>query len=107
MIGQSIWNQYIQNNPWKQLWKNTFYSYNWPENNNTLYMLSQFATKTNDQIYRWTNPKHVNSPNVNYAKRKIIYITCILTAKGIKKSVIISKDIIKISYKKNTRHCNT
>ena len=70
MIGQSIWNQYIQNNPWKQLWKNTFYSYNWPENNNILYMLPQFATKTNDQIYRWTNPKHVNSPNCKLCQKK-------------------------------------
>ena len=73
IIGQSIWNQYIQNNPWKQLWKNTFYSYNWPENNNILYMLLQFATKTNDQIYRWTNPKHVKSPNCKlYQKNKKI-----------------------------------
>ena len=52
IIGQSIWTQYLQNNPWKQLWKNTFHSYNWPERNDKLYMLLHFATRTNDQTYQ-------------------------------------------------------
>ena len=62
IIGQSIWNQYLTQNPWNQLWENTFYSYSWPENNNMLYFLLHYATRTNDYVYRWTNQKHVKSP---------------------------------------------
>ena len=48
--------------PWNELWKNTFYSYIWPENN-ILYLLLHYATRTNDQIYKSTNQKHLESPN--------------------------------------------
>ena len=59
--GQSIWNQYLPQNPWNAIWKKTFYSYTWPEKNNILYMLLHYAARTNDHIYRWTNPKHLKS----------------------------------------------
>ena len=64
----------------KQLWKNIFYSYNWPENNNILYKPFHFATRTNDQIYRWTNQKHLKSPNCKLCGKKEdiyhLYIDC-------------------------------
>ena len=59
--GQSIWNQYLPQNPWNAIWKKTFYSYTWPEKNNILYMLLHYVTRTNDHMYRWTNPKHLKS----------------------------------------------
>ena len=62
-MGQSIWNQYSPQIPWSELWKNTFYSYNWPENNNMLYLLLHCVSRTNYQIYKWTNQKHLKSPN--------------------------------------------
>ena len=61
-IGQSHWNQYSPQIPWNDLSKNTFYSYNWSENNNILYLLLHIATRTNDQIYRSTNQKYLKSP---------------------------------------------
>ena len=68
-------------------------------------MLLHFVTRTNDQIYWWSNQKHLKSPNCKLCQKKediYIYITCILTAKWIKKFAIISKNIINIWYKKNT-----
>ena len=62
ILGQNIWNQYSRNE-WKQIWKNTFFSYCWPENNNILYMLLHFATRTNDSIFRWINQEHLKNPN--------------------------------------------
>ena len=62
-IAQLHWNQYSPQFPWNDLWKNTFYSYNGSETNNILYLLLHFATRTNDQIYRWTNQNHLKSPN--------------------------------------------
>ena len=61
-MGQSHWNQYSPQISSNDLWKNTFYSYSWPENN-IFYFLLDFASKTNDQIYRWTNEKHLKFPN--------------------------------------------
>ena len=79
-IGQSHWNQYSPQTPWNELWKNTFYSYNWPENNNILYLLLHFATRTNDQIYRWTNQKYLKSPNCKLCDKTEnithLYIDC-------------------------------
>ena len=48
LIGQSICNQYLSHSPWNELWKNTFFSYSWPENNN---ILLHYTTRTKDQIY--------------------------------------------------------
>ena len=62
-IEQLHWNQYSPQFSWNDLWKNTFYSYNGSETNNILYLLLHFATRTNDQIYRWTNQNHLKSPN--------------------------------------------
>ena len=79
-VGQSHWNQYPPQTPWNDLWKNTFYSYNWPENNNMLYLLLHFATRTNDQIHRWTNQKYLKSPNCNLCDKTEhithLYIDC-------------------------------
>ena len=79
-IGQSHWNQYSPQTPWNELWKNTFYSYNWPENNNILYLLLHFATRTNDQIHRWTNQKYLKSPNCKLCDKTEnithLYIDC-------------------------------
>ena len=44
-------------------YEKTFYSYNWPENNNIIYLLLYFATRANDQIHSWTNQKYLKSPN--------------------------------------------
>ena len=69
------------------MWKNTFYSYNWPENNNILYMLLHFVTRTNDQIYRWSNQKHLKSPNCKLCQKKEdiyiyhLYIDCKMNKK--------------------------
>ena len=59
IIGQPIWN--LTQNPWNQLWKNTFRTYRWPESNDILYMLLHYVTRTNDQIYGWTDQKHLKS----------------------------------------------
>ena len=79
-IGQSRWNQYSPQTPSNDLWKNTFYSYNWPENNNILYLLLHFATRTNDQIHRWTNQKYLKSPNCKLCDKTEnithLYIDC-------------------------------
>ena len=80
-IRQSHWNQYSPQIPWDDLWKNTFYySYNWPENNNILYLILHHATRTNDQIYKWTNQKHLISPycKLCYKTENIthLYIDC-------------------------------
>ena len=75
-----FWNQYLTQNPWNQLWKNTFYSYSRPENSNILYFLLHYATRTNDHMYRWTNQKHLKSPKCKlYEKTQNInhlYIEC-------------------------------
>ena len=63
LIGQSIWNQFTKQNPWNQIWNNTFYSYCWPENSNILCMILHYATRTNGHLYRWTNQEHLKSPN--------------------------------------------
>ena len=63
IIGQSIWDQYSPQNQWNQLWNNRFYSYSWLENNNILEMILHHTTVTNDHIRRWTNQKHLISPN--------------------------------------------
>ena len=79
-IGQSHWNQYSPQIPWNDLWKSTFYSYNWPQKNNILYLLLHFATRTNDQIYRWPSRKHLKSPNCKLCDKKEnithLYIDC-------------------------------
>ena len=79
-IGQSHWNQYSPQIPWNKLWKNTFYSYNWPENNNILYLLLHYATRTNDQIFKWANQKHLKSPNCKLCDKTEnvthLYIDC-------------------------------
>ena len=79
-IGQSHWNQYPPQIPWNELWKSTFYSYNWPENFNILYLLLHYATSSNDQIYKWTNQKHLKSPNCKLCDKTEnithIYIDC-------------------------------
>lgn len=67
---QSIWNQYLTQIPWNQLWKNTFYLYSWPENKNLLYFLLHYATRTNDHMYRWTTKKHLNSEKKENIGRK-------------------------------------
>ena len=80
IIGQSIWDQYMLQNPWNVIWKNTFYSYAWPENNNILYMLLHYATRTNEDIYRWTNQKHLKFPKCKLCEKieniKHLYIDC-------------------------------
>ena len=69
IIGQSIWDQHLTHIPWKEaVWKNTFISYTWPENNNTLYILLHYATRTNDHIFRWTNQKHLKTPKWKLCK---------------------------------------
>ena len=69
LTGQAFWNQYLTQIQWDPIWKNTFYSYNWPENNNILYYLLHYATKTNDQIYRWTNQKHLKTPKCKLCEK--------------------------------------
>ena len=80
IIGQSIWNRYLTQNPWNQLWKNTFYSYSWPENNNIFYFLLHNATRTNDHMYRWTNQKHLKSPKCKLCEKteniNHLYLEC-------------------------------
>ena len=60
--------------------KNTFYSYNWPENSSTLYLLLHFATRTKDQRYRPINQKNLKSPNSNFCDKTDnitnLYIDC-------------------------------
>ena len=79
-IGQSYWNKYSPQTPWNELWKNTFYSYNWPENNNILYLLLHFVTRTNDQIHSWTNQKYLKSLNCKLCDKAEnithLYIEC-------------------------------
>ena len=79
-IGQSIWNQYSPQIPWNELWKSTIYSYNWPENNNMLYLLFHCVSRTNHQIYKWTNQKHLKSPNCKLCNKTEnithLYIDC-------------------------------
>ena len=79
-IGKSHWNQYSPQIPWSNLWKNTFYSNNWPENNSILYLLLHFATRTNNQIFKWTNQKHLKSPNCKLCDKTEnitrLYIDC-------------------------------
>ena len=69
IIGQSIWDQYIPQNPWNTICKNTFCLYTWLENNNILYMLLHYATRNNDHICRWTNQKHLKTPKYNSMKK--------------------------------------
>ena len=45
IIGQPIWDQCIPQNPWNTIWKNTFNSFKWPENNNIIYILLYYATR--------------------------------------------------------------
>ena len=80
IIGQSVWDQYLPQIPWKAVWKNTFTLHTWPENNNTLYTLLHYATRTNDHIYRWTIQKHLKSPKCKLCKKteniKHLFIDC-------------------------------
>ena len=69
ILGQKIWNQY-SHNEWKQIWNNTFFSYCWPENNNILYIVLHYSTRTNDHIYRWTNQKHLKNPNCKLCNKE-------------------------------------
>ena len=62
-IRLTIWNQYSPQIPQNELWKNAFYSYNWPEKNNILNLLLHYATRANDQVYKQTNQKYLKSPN--------------------------------------------
>ena len=85
IIGRSIWNQYLPQNPWYHLWKNTFCSYTWPENNNILYIFLHFATSTNDHIYKWTNQKHLKTPKCKLCEKteNINIFTLIVKEKNI------------------------
>ena len=60
--------------------KNTFYSYNWPENNNIIYTLLHYAIRTNDHIFRWINQKYLKSPICKLCKKteniKHLFIDC-------------------------------
>ena len=75
-----IWNQHLSQIPWNAIWKNAFFSYTWPENNNTLYILLHYATRTNDHIFRWTNQKHLKTPTCKYCKNieniKHLFVEC-------------------------------
>ena len=65
---QSIWDQYLLQISWNAIWKNTFLSYIRPENNNALYILLHYATRTNDHIFRWTTQKHLKTPKCKLCK---------------------------------------
>lgn len=106
-IGQSIWNQFFKQNPWENIWNNTFYSYCWPENNNEVYIILHYATRTNDHIYRWANQKHLKSPNCKLCDQteniNHLHIHC----KRNKKIWKHSQKYYKCLTKKNAHHCNT
>ena len=95
IIGRSIWNQYLPQNPWYHLWKNTFCSNTWPENNNILYIFLHFATSTNDHIYKWTNQKHLKTPKCKLCEKTENINIFTLIAKEKKISGFTSRNIIK------------
>ena len=80
ILGQSISDQYSLQIPWNAIWKNTFLSYTWPENNNALYILLDYATRTNDHLFRGTNQKYLKTPKCNFCKNseniKHLFINC-------------------------------
>lgn len=84
-IGQSIWNQYLKKIPWEKVWKNTFMSYCFPENNNILYKLLHFATRTNEYVYRWANQKHLKTPLCTYCKKPENIIHLFIESKKVQK----------------------
>ena len=60
-------------------------------------MLLHYATRTKDQIYRWTNQKHLKSPKCKLCeKTENIKNTSIMTVNKIKKYGLTSKNITKI-----------
>ena len=73
---QSIWDQYLLQIPWNAIWKNTFLS----ENNNALYILLHYATRSNGHIFRWTNQKYLKTPKCKLCKNteniKHLFIDC-------------------------------
>ena len=80
ILGQSISDQYSLQIPWNAIWKNTFLSYTWPENNNALYILLDYATRTNDHLFRGTNQKYLKTPKCKFCKNseniKHLFINC-------------------------------
>lgn len=52
------------------IWNDILFSYCWPENNNILYKLLNYATRTNGHICRWTNQKHLKNPNCKICNKK-------------------------------------
>ena len=96
ILGQTIWNH----NAWRHIWNNTFFSYCWPENNNMLYMILHYSTRTNDHIYRWTNQKHLKNPNCRLCNNKedVIHLSF-----SCKRSKRISKHFQKYYYKLTQR----
>ena len=80
ITGQSISDQYLLQIPWNAAWKNIFTSHTWPENNNTLYTLLHYATRTNNHIYRWMNQKHLKTPKCKLCEKaekiKHLFINC-------------------------------
>ena len=80
ILGQSISDQYSLQIPWNVIWKNTFLSCTWPENNNALYILLHYATRTNDHLLRWTNQKYRKTPKCKFCKNteniKHLFIDC-------------------------------
>ena len=101
-IGQSHWNQYSPQIPWNDLSKNTFYSYNWSENNNILYLLLHIATRTNYQIYRSTNQKYLKSPCCKICDKTEDKLIFTLTVRETKKFGSISKKYPNSPQKQNT-----
>ena len=73
---QSIWDQYLLQIPWNAIWKNTFLS----ENNNALYILLHYATRSNGHIFRWTNQNYLKTPKCKLCKNteniKHLFIDC-------------------------------
>ena len=74
IIGKSICDQYLTQIPWNEVWKNTFSSYTWPEDNNNLYILLHYATRTNDHIYRWTKSKTLKKSKMQTLRKNQKYI---------------------------------
>ena len=67
-IGQSIWNQYLTQNPWNQLWKNVFYIV---DQKTTTYFISCYIIQQ-EPIVKYTDRLTKNTSNlqnVNYVKK--------------------------------------
>ena len=84
-VGQSIWNQYSPQISWNKLWENTLCSCNWLENKNILYLLLHYGTRTNNQIYKWTNRKQLKSPDFKLCSKTENITHCYIDCKRNKK----------------------